>query len=88
MRRADLAQFSGRIHDGDAIGNGQRDFLIVRDIQDRNAEFLLQRLNLETHFLAQVGVEVVQRFVEQQQAGLGDQRPRQRDTLLLAAGKL
>ena len=32
-------------------------------------------------------VEIASGFIRQQQAGLRDQRPRQRDTLLFAAGK-
>jgi hypothetical protein len=36
-------------------------------------------------FLAQLGVQVGQRFVQEQQADSGDKGPAQGDTLLLAA---
>jgi len=39
-------------------------------------------------FLAQLGVEVAQRFIEQDDLGLGHQGARERDALLLAAGEL
>ena len=88
FRRADLANLSLLVHDRDAVGDAERDLLVVRDVKDRHAELLLQRFDFEAHFLAQVGVEVVQRFVEQQDARFMDQRPGQRDALLLATGKL
>jgi len=48
----------------------------------------VQAANLEAHLLAQVGVEVAERLVEQQRLGLDHQGARQRHALLLAAGKL
>ena len=49
---------------------------------------LLQLADLHAHRLAQLGVEVRQRLVEQQHVGPDDQRARQRDALLLAAREL
>ena len=42
----------------------------------------------QPHLLAQLGVEVGERLVEQQHARLDDERARKRDALLLAAREL
>ena len=49
------------------------------------ANALVQPADLEAHLLAQVGVEVRQRLVEEQDLGLHDQRAGHRHPLLLAA---
>ena len=49
---------------------------------------LLQEADLARHLLAQRGVQIGQRFVEQQHARMDRQRAGQRDALLLAAGQL
>ena len=54
----------------------------------RDAELALQALQFLAHAHAQKRVERRQRLVEQQHLRLGDQRARQRDALLLAAGEL
>ena len=51
-------------------------------------ELALQPLELGAHAVAQLGVEVGQRLVEQQELRLHHQRARQREPLLLAAGEL
>ena len=43
---------------------------------------------LDAHLLAQLGVEVGERLVQQQHLGLADERPGQCEALLLAAGQL
>ena len=48
----------------------------------------MQRANLDSHLLAQFGVEIGQRLVEQQDRRLVHQRARQRHALLLTAGQL
>ena len=45
----------------------------------------LDLAQLDLHLLAQLGVEIGERLVEQQDARLDDQRAGQRDALLLAA---
>ena len=45
-------------------------------------------LQLELHLLAQLEVERAERLVEQEHARLVDERARERDALLLAAGEL
>ena len=62
--------------------------LVVGDVDGREAELALQPLELEPHRLAQLGVEVRQRLVEQQELRLHHQRARERQPLLLAAREL
>ena len=73
---------------GDSIGDHHRLRLVVRDVERRDAERLVQAPDLEAHLLAQVGVEIGQRLVQQQDLGLDDQRARHRDALLLATRQL
>ena len=58
------------------------------DVDRGVAVLVVQAADLEAHLLAQVGVEIGQRLVEQQRLGLDHQRARQRHALLLAAGQL
>ncbi len=62
--------------------------LIVGDIDEGDADVLLQVDQFDLHFFAQLGVQRRQRFVEQQQARPVDQRAGDRHALALAAGKL
>ena len=62
--------------------------LIVGDIDRGDAEPRLQELELDPHLLAQLGVEVGQRLVEQQDLRLAHQAARKGEPLLLAAGEL
>ena len=48
----------------------------------------LDLLELELHLLAQLEVERAERLVQQQRGGFVDERARERDPLLLAAGEL
>ncbi len=85
-RRAVLLQ-AAAIHHRDLVGQRQRLGLVVGDIDEGDAGAALQLLELDAHALAQLGVEIGQRLVEQQDVGLDHQRARQRDALLLAAGQ-
>jgi hypothetical protein len=60
----------------------------VRHVDGGDREALLEVADLLAHLHAQAGVEVRQRLVEEQQAGLDDDGARERDPLLLAAGEL
>ena len=86
-RRADLHD-AALVHHRDLVRQRQRLALVVGDVDRREAELALQALELEAHAVAQLGVEIGQRLVEQQQLRLHHQRARQREPLLLAAGKL
>ena len=57
------------------------------DVDRGVAIFVMQPADFEPHLLAQIGVEVGQRLVEQQRLRLDDQRARQRHALLLPAGE-
>src|SRR5581483_6763805 len=86
LGRACLLDLAG-IHDRDQISGRHCLRLIVRHVDSRVAIRVMQPANLKSHFLTQVCVEIGQRLVEQKGLGLHDQRTRQRDTLLLAAGQ-
>ncbi len=58
------------------------------DIYGGDAESALQPQDLGAHLAAQLGVEVGQRFVEQERVDLPDDGPAHRDPLALAAGEL
>ena len=60
----------------------------MRDVHGGDAELALQPLQLEAHALAQLGIQVRKRLVEQQQRRLHDERARERQALLLPAGEL
>ena len=84
LRRAELVDPAG-IHHRDQVGRRHRLGLVVGDVDRGVAVFVVQPADLETHLLAQIGVEVGERLVEQQRFRLDDQRARQRHALLLAA---
>ena len=62
--------------------------LIVGHVESRDAQAALQLAQFEAHALAQFGVEIAERFVQEQHLRLAHQRARQREPLLLAAGQL
>ena len=74
-------------HDRNAVGNGHRLFLIVGDIDRRNADAVLNLADGVSHLDAQLRVEVGKRLIHQQHVRLDDNRAGERDALLLAAGK-
>ena len=53
-------------HDRDPVGHRQRLFLVVRHVDERDPELLLDPLQLELQRLAQLCVERAERLVEQQ----------------------
>ena len=63
----------------------QRLELVRRGVEHGHAELAVQPLELGPRVVAQLGVEVGQRLVEQQQLRPADQRAADRDPLLLAA---
>ena len=72
----------------DPAGHGQRLGLVVGDVHHRDAQLLVQMLDLVLHALAQQAVQRAQRLVHQHQRRLEHQRPRQRHALLLPARQL
>ena len=73
--------------DGDLLAHRQRLELVGRRIDDRHAELAVQPLELGAHVVPQLGVEIGERLVEQQELRPADQRAAERDPLLLAARK-
>ena len=84
LLRADLVD-SSLAHHHQAVGHGQRLLLVVGHHHGGQPELALQLADLDPHVLAQLGVEIGQRLVEQQHVGPEHQRARQRHALLLAA---
>jgi len=72
----------------DVVGHRQRLGLVVGDENRGDPQRPLDALELATHLLAQVRIQGRQRLIEQQDVGLDDDRPGNRDALLLAAGQL
>ena len=86
-RRAHLT-YPSMIDDGNAVAHAHRLDLIVGHIDGGDADPLLELLDLQARRGAQFGVEVRERFVEQQRGRLAHERARERDTLAFAAGEL
>ncbi len=59
--------------------------MVVGHVDHRIAEALVQLLDLDAQFVAQFGIEVRQRFVEQEDIDFAHQRPADGDALALAA---
>jgi len=76
------------VHDDDRVGHRQGFLLIVRDINESDAELILETDQFVLHILAQFQIEGTQRFVEQKYARFIDDGAGNRDALLLAAGKI
>ena len=83
----DLLDHAAR-HDDQAVGHRQRFLLIVGDHQGREPQGALELADLDPHLLAELGVEVRERLVEEEQLRLDDERAGQRHALLLAARQL
>ena len=86
-RRRHLLDMAVR-HHGDPVGHRQRLFLVVRDVDERDPELLLDRLQLDLQRLAQLRVERAEWLVEQQNRRVQDEGARERDALLLATREL
>ncbi len=87
VRPVELLDAAGA-HHGDPVGERHRLLLVVRHEDRGDAERLDELAELHLHAAAQLGVERVERFVEQQHARLQHDHARDGDALLLAAGEL
>jgi hypothetical protein len=87
FRRAHLFE-APATHHRDAIGHGERLFLIVGHEDERDPDLALDALQLALHMTAQRQVERGEGLVQQERARLVDEGARERDTLALAAGEL
>ena len=61
---------------------------LMGDDNDSDAEFLIDLPDELQDGIGGLGIESTGGFIAQQHLGVGGQRPRDGDTLLLAAGKL
>ena len=76
------------VHHRDAVAHRERFLLVVRDVDERDADLALDALQLGLHLLAELEVERAERLVEQEHLGLVHDRARERDPLALAAREL
>src|SRR5260370_12058830 len=84
---ADLLDLAVR-HDRHPVAHRQRLLLVVCDIDERDADRLLDLLQLDLHLLAKLELECAQRFLAPQHLSFVDHGPREGDALALAAGQL
>ena len=76
------------VEHGDPIRDGVGFLLVVSHEDGGQLQLPLQLENLTPHLNAQVGVQIGQRLVQQQDPGLDDDGAGKGHSLLLAAGKL
>ncbi len=86
-RSAHLDDFAV-IHDGDAVGHFERLLLVVSDEDAGDVQIVMQAAQPAAEFLAHLGIEGAERFVEQEDARLDGEGAGERDALALAAGQL
>ena len=84
LRRVDLLD-RAVAHHRDARAERHRLDLVVRDVDRRDAEPLVQSRELGAHVDPELRVEVRERLVHQERGRLADDRPAHRDALALAA---
>jgi malonyl CoA-acyl carrier protein transacylase len=75
------------VHHDDAVGHGHGLDLVVRDVDRGRLQALVQRLDLGAHRHAQLGVQVGQRLVEQEDLGVAHDGAAHGHALALAAGE-
>ena len=88
VRRSTHLLDDALVHHRDVVGHRHGFFLIVRDVHEGEPDLDLDPLELDLHLSPQLEVERAQRLVEQQHLGLVDQRPAERDPLLLTTREL
>ena len=81
---ADLLHHAVR-HDDDGIRHRERLLLVVRDIDEGDAEALVHLFELDLHLLPHLEVEGAEGLVEEQDLGLVDEGAGDGDALLLPA---
>ena len=75
-------------HQHDPVGERHRLDLVVGDVDHRRGDLLVQPLDLAAHLVAELGVEVGERLVEQEDARAAHDGAADGDALALAAGEL
>ena len=69
------------------LAHGHGFDLVVRDVDHRGFELVVEAADLGAHLHAHLGVEIGERFVEEEDRGLADDGPTDRHALALAAGQ-
>ena len=77
-----------RTQDDDAVGQCHRLDLVVGDIDDRGLHLPVQALDFRAHLGAQLGIEIGERLVEQEDIGMTNDGAAHSDPLTLASGEL
>jgi hypothetical protein len=76
------------VEDRDPVAHRERLLLVVRHVDERDADLALDLLELDLHLLAELEVERAERLVEEEHGGAVDDRAGERDALALAAAEL
>src|SRR6266571_1700771 len=71
-----------------AVGERHRLDLVVSHVDHGAAEFLMEPLDFNPHVVAKLGIEIAERFIEQEEQRVAHDRAADRDALALTAGKL
>ena len=85
-RRAAL-HHAAVMHDDDGVGEGQRLGLVVGDVDHREIELAMQRLQLRAQLPFQLGIDHRQRLVEQHRGDVGADETAAERNLLLGVGR-
>ena len=72
------------MHDDDPVGHRERLLLVVRDVDEHEAELALEVAQLDPHPQLEQPVEVAERLVEEQRLRARHEHTGERDALLLA----
>ncbi len=75
-------------HDGQPVTERERLGLVMGDEHRSEPEAAVELVDLGADLVAQAGIEVAQRFVEQDEIGAGDEATGQGDALLLSTAEL
>ena len=87
LRRVHLLQ-DAVTQNGDTLAERHRLDLVVRDVDRRHAETVVETRELAAHRDAQLGIEVRERFVHEERLRLAHHRAAHRNALALAAREL
>ena len=86
-RRIVLLQIAA-VHHGHLVCHGHGLELVVRHIDNRRLQVLMEPLDFGPHLRAQLGVEIGERFVHQEYRGVANEGAAQGHALLLSAREL
>ncbi len=87
FRRRAALHHAAVMHDDDGIGKGQRLGLVVGDVDHREIELAMQRLEFRAQLPFQLGIDHRQRLVEQNRGDVGTDEAAAERNLLLGVGR-